>query len=60
MGEEKLVIAQEIKRSYRNCIDIDELVETIRWRIFAEHFVDVYAIAFLQPGSLPKISNYQQ
>lgn len=56
-GEEKLVIAQEIERSYRNCIDVDELIETIRWRIFAEHFVDVYAIALLQPGSLPKTSS---
>jgi acyl-CoA synthetase (AMP-forming)/AMP-acid ligase II len=56
-GEEKLVIVQEIERSYRNCLDVDEVIETIRWRIFAEHFVDVYAIALLQPGSLPKTSS---
>jgi acyl-CoA synthetase (AMP-forming)/AMP-acid ligase II len=56
-GEERLVIAQEVERSYRNCLDLEEIVETIRWTIFQDHFVDVYAIALLKPGGLPKTSS---
>ncbi len=56
-GEEKLAIALEVKRSYRKHIDINDLVETLRWKVFEEHFIDIYAIAFLTPGSLPKTSS---
>ncbi|MEP0911151.1 fatty acyl-AMP ligase [Leptolyngbya sp. GB1-A1] len=53
-GEDRLVIAQEVERSYRDRLSINEVVELIRWRLFQEHFVDVYAIVLLKPGSLPK------
>jgi acyl-CoA synthetase (AMP-forming)/AMP-acid ligase II len=56
-GEERLVIAQEVERSYRNCLDVEEIVEAIRWANFQDHFVDVYAIALLKPGALPKTSS---
>jgi acyl-CoA synthetase (AMP-forming)/AMP-acid ligase II len=57
MGEDKLVIAHEIERSYRQGLVVDEIVEAIRWAIFQEHFIDVYAIALLKTGSLPKTSS---
>ncbi|MDJ0650824.1 MAG: fatty acyl-AMP ligase [Xenococcaceae cyanobacterium MO_188.B19] len=56
-GEEKLAIATEVKRSYRKHINIDDVVETMRWKVFDEHFADIHAIAFLSPGSLPKTSS---
>jgi acyl-CoA synthetase (AMP-forming)/AMP-acid ligase II len=56
-GEDRLVIAQEVERNYRDNLNIDEVVETIRWVVFEKHFVDVYAIVLLQPGSLPKTSS---
>jgi acyl-CoA synthetase (AMP-forming)/AMP-acid ligase II len=56
-GEERLVIAQEIERSYRQCLVIDEVVEAIRWAIFQQHFIDVYAIALLKTGSISKTSS---
>lgn len=56
-SEERLVIAQEIERSYRDRLTIEEVVELIRWRVFEEHFVDVYGIVLLKPGSLPKTSS---
>ncbi|WP_088894029.1 fatty acyl-AMP ligase [Leptolyngbya ohadii] len=53
-NEDRLVIAQEVERSYRDRVSIGEVTELIRWRLFQEHFVDVYAIVLLKPGGLPK------
>ncbi len=55
--ETRLIIAQEVERSYRHSLDIDEIVETVRWKVFEKHLVDVYAIILLKPGSLPKTSS---
>jgi acyl-CoA synthetase (AMP-forming)/AMP-acid ligase II len=56
-GENRLVIINEIDRSHRQSLVVDEVVEAIRWTIFQEHFIDVYAIALLKTGSLPKTSS---
>ena len=56
-GEEKLVIALEVDRHHRHSLDVEATVEAIRWAIFDQHFIDVYAIAFLKPGSIPKTSS---
>jgi acyl-CoA synthetase (AMP-forming)/AMP-acid ligase II len=56
-GEDRLVITHEIERSYRQSLVVDEVVETIRWTVFQEHFIDVYAIVLLKTGSLPKTSS---
>jgi acyl-CoA synthetase (AMP-forming)/AMP-acid ligase II len=55
--EEKLVIAHEVERHYRHCLDVKAVVEAIRWAVFDQHFVDVYAIVFLKPGGIPKTSS---
>ncbi|MDJ0742604.1 MAG: fatty acyl-AMP ligase [Xenococcaceae cyanobacterium MO_167.B27] len=44
-GEERLAIAAEVKRSYRKHLDLDDVVETLRWKVFEEHFADIYAIS---------------
>jgi acyl-CoA synthetase (AMP-forming)/AMP-acid ligase II len=56
-GEERLVIAQEVERRARKNLDVEGMAEVIRWAVFQKHFVDVYAIAFLKPGSLPRTSS---
>jgi acyl-CoA synthetase (AMP-forming)/AMP-acid ligase II len=53
-GDDRLVIVQELERNYRDRLSVNDVVESIRWALFQEHFVDVYAIALLKPGSLPK------
>jgi acyl-CoA synthetase (AMP-forming)/AMP-acid ligase II len=55
--ENRLVIVNEIDRSHRQSLVVDEVVEAIRWTVFQEHFIDVYAIALLKTGSLPKTSS---
>lgn len=56
-GKERLVIAQEIERSYRKSLVVEDVVEAIRWSIFQQHFIDVYGIILLKPGRLPKTSS---
>ncbi len=55
-GEEKLVIVQELERNYRHIL-ADDIAETIRWAVFDQHLIDIYAIALLKPGSIPKTSS---
>jgi acyl-CoA synthetase (AMP-forming)/AMP-acid ligase II len=54
---DRLIIAQEVERSYRDRLKLDEIIELIRWRVFEEHFVDVYGIILLKPGGLPRTSS---
>jgi acyl-CoA synthetase (AMP-forming)/AMP-acid ligase II len=56
-GKERLVIIQEIKRNYRKSFVLEDVVEAIRWEVFQQHFIDVYTIVLLTPGSLPKTSS---
>ncbi len=56
-GEEKLVIAQEIERSYLRNLAVDEVIEAIRKVILEDYLVDVYGIALLKTASLPKTTS---
>jgi acyl-CoA synthetase (AMP-forming)/AMP-acid ligase II len=56
-GEDRLIIAQEIERSVRQRLFLPDVVETVRWAAFREHFVDVGAIALVKPGGLPRTSS---
>jgi acyl-CoA synthetase (AMP-forming)/AMP-acid ligase II len=56
-GLERLVIAYEIERSQRRSLDIDEIAQSVCWAIARDHYVNVYAILLLKPGTLPKTSS---
>ncbi len=56
-GKARLVVAQEIERTYRQFLVMDEVVAAIRWQIFQEHFIDIYGIVLLKPGRIPKTSS---
>jgi acyl-CoA synthetase (AMP-forming)/AMP-acid ligase II len=56
-GEDRLIVATEVERGYRDSIDVDEVAEIVRWQLFEKHLVDVYAVVFLKPGSLPRTSS---
>ena len=56
-GKARLIIAQEIKRSHRKSIVLDEVVEAVRWQVFQQHFIDIYGIVLLSPGRMPKTSS---
>ncbi len=54
-GEERLVVAQEIDRNHES--DLMPVIGAIRQAVSEEHELQVYAIALLKPGSLPKTSS---
>jgi acyl carrier protein len=55
-GDEQLVVVQEVERHYRK-LHIDGIVRAIRRAVSKEHELQVYAVALLKPGSLPKTSS---
>lgn len=56
-GAERLVIAYEVERSMRKSLDIDEIAQSVAWVVARDHYVSLYAIVLLKPGSLPKTSS---
>ncbi|MEL6927987.1 MAG: AMP-binding protein, partial [Cyanobacteria bacterium J06600_6] len=56
-GKPRLVIAQEIERTHRKSLVMEQVVEAIRWQVFQQHFIDIYGIVLLSPGRMPKTSS---
>lgn len=56
-GSDRLVVVQEVKPRYRNRLVVEDVVESIRWAVFDQHFIDVYAIVLAKPGRIPKTSS---
>ncbi|MEC4985376.1 MAG: aminotransferase class I/II-fold pyridoxal phosphate-dependent enzyme [Oscillatoria sp. PMC 1068.18] len=56
-GEERLVILSEINRTKRRSFDSEEVIKAIRKAISENYQLQVYAIALLQPETLPKTSS---
>jgi amino acid adenylation domain-containing protein len=55
-GEERLVIVQEVEREHRHT-PIGELAAAIRKSVAEQHELQVYAVALLKPGGVPKTSS---
>ncbi len=56
-GEERLVIVQEVERTYLRKLDVNEVVGNIRQAVTAEHSLQIYAIVLVKTGSIPKTSS---
>lgn len=56
-GAERLVIVQEVERSYLRSVNLEEIVTAICQAVGEAHEVEVYAIALLKTGSIPKTSS---
>ncbi|MBD2153043.1 fatty acyl-AMP ligase [Leptolyngbya sp. FACHB-16] len=56
-GEERLVIVQEVERSYLRKLNIKEVISCISHAITAEHGLQVYATVLVKLGSIPKTSS---
>ncbi|NES88726.1 MULTISPECIES: fatty acyl-AMP ligase [Okeania] len=55
--DERLIIAQEVERSYLRKLNVEEVVGAIRQAVAEEHTVEVYAINLLKTGSIPKTTS---
>jgi acyl-CoA synthetase (AMP-forming)/AMP-acid ligase II len=56
-GEEKLVILQEIERTYLRKVDLEQVKGQIRQVLTAQHGLQAYTIEFIKPCTLPKTSS---
>ena len=56
-GEEQLVVAQEVERSYLRKLDANEVVGAVREAVSQQHELEVYAVLLLKTGSIPKTSS---
>jgi acyl-CoA synthetase (AMP-forming)/AMP-acid ligase II len=56
-GEERLVVVQEVERSYLRKLNVNEVVGNIRTSVAAEHALQVYATVLVKTGSIPKTSS---
>ncbi len=56
-NQERLVIAQEVKRAYLRKLDVDEVVSAIREAVSQAHELSIYAVLLLKPGAIPKTSS---
>jgi acyl transferase domain-containing protein/acyl-CoA synthetase (AMP-forming)/AMP-acid ligase II/acyl carrier protein len=55
-GEERLVVVQEIERTYLSR-NLDEVIAAARRAIAEQHDLQVYALVLIKPASLPKTSS---
>jgi acyl carrier protein len=56
-GEERLVVAQEVERSYLRKLNADEVIKAIRQAVSEHHELKVYAVLLLKTASIPKTSS---
>ena len=56
-GDEKLMVAQEIKRTELNKIIPSKLIQIIRNKVSLAHDLSVYEIVLLKPATIPKTSS---
>ena len=56
-GIEKLIIVQEVERSYRKKLDFDEVVGDICQAVMREYDLLIYDIVLIKTGSIPKTSS---
>jgi acyl-CoA synthetase (AMP-forming)/AMP-acid ligase II len=57
LGDEELVIVQEVERTERNKIDSIEMTDLIRQGVVDQHEVFARHIVLIRPGALPKTTS---
>src|SRR5262252_489181 len=56
-NQEKVVLVQEVERTHRRDIEIDEIVACIREAVANEHEIALDSIVLIRPGSIPKTTS---
>ncbi|GAB4196090.1 MAG: fatty acyl-AMP ligase [Coleofasciculaceae cyanobacterium] len=56
-GQERLVVVQEVERSYLRKLDANEVVGSIQKAVTAQHALQIYATVLVKTGSIPKTSS---
>ncbi len=56
-GEERLVVVQEVERTYLQQLKVEEVSEAICIAVSQHHELQVYEVVLLRPGNIPKTSS---
>jgi acyl-CoA synthetase (AMP-forming)/AMP-acid ligase II len=56
-GQEKLVVVQEVERTFRHRVKPHDIVGSVREAFTTEHGIPPYAIVLIRPGALPKTTS---
>ncbi|MDM9383462.1 fatty acyl-AMP ligase [Chlorogloeopsis sp. ULAP01] len=56
-GSERLVIVQEVERSYLRKLNVQEVIGSIRQAAIAQHGLEIFATVLVKTGSIPKTSS---
>ncbi|MBE9235320.1 fatty acyl-AMP ligase [Anabaena aphanizomenioides LEGE 00250] len=56
-GQQRLVVVQEVERTYLRKLDIKEVVGNITEAVIDNHGIQLYATVLIKPGSIPKTSS---
>jgi acyl-CoA synthetase (AMP-forming)/AMP-acid ligase II len=56
-NEEKVVLVQEVERTHRRNMEIEEIVGCIREAVANEHEITLDSIVLIRPGSIPKTTS---
>ena len=56
-NEEKVVLIQEVERTHRRRLEIEEIVACIREAVANEHEIALDSIVLIQPGAIPKTTS---
>lgn len=57
IGDEMLVVVQEVERTHRHAVDAADLVGRIREAVANEHEVHARHVVLIRPGTLPKTTS---
>lgn len=56
-GKQQLVIIQEVRRTHRKDLDVDDIVGCIRQTVVKEHELTIGKILLIKTGTIPKTSS---
>lgn len=56
-NSERLVVVQEVERSYLRKLDVKEVIGCVRQAVAAQHALEIYAAVLVKTGSIPKTSS---
>lgn len=56
-GEERLIVAHEVKRQYLRSLDAHEVISAVRRAVAEQHEISVHAVVLLKTNSIPKTSS---
>jgi acyl-CoA synthetase (AMP-forming)/AMP-acid ligase II len=56
-GEERVIVVQEVERSYQRRLDVEEVVGNMREAVRDEHELQLYTVILIKAGSIPKTSS---